>query len=101
MCKTTFVNEDYLKGYALEAIYRNLGDTKEIQSILECKPVEELFLANIAKEEQTNVVDLQTTSWKESLREKKVIWWEDLYNRDLSNRKIVRGLRKDDEFYPC
>ncbi|XP_020890743.1 uncharacterized protein LOC110230880 [Arabidopsis lyrata subsp. lyrata] len=93
MCKSHFVDYD-LKGFPLERIYEHLGETKEIQSILEPEADEQHLVANIV--ENADYVDRRVT-WNAALRDNQVVCWEDLYDRDVSNREIEMTTKENDK----
>ncbi|KAF3542698.1 hypothetical protein DY000_02000631 [Brassica cretica] len=93
MCKSHFVDYD-LRGFPLERIYNHLGETKEIQSILEPEADEQHLVANIV--ENADYVDRRVT-WNAALRDNQVVCWEDLYDRDVSNREIEMRTKENDK----
>ncbi|KAJ4873595.1 hypothetical protein Rs2_44710 [Raphanus sativus] len=93
MCKSHFVDYD-LRGFPLERIYEHLGETKEIQSILEPEADEQHLVANIV--ENADYVDRRVT-WNAALRDNQVVCWEDLYDRDVSNREIEMTTKENDK----
>ncbi|KAG7552342.1 hypothetical protein ISN45_Aa06g029460 [Arabidopsis thaliana x Arabidopsis arenosa] len=93
MCKSHFVDYD-LRGFPLERIYKHLDETKEIQSILEPEADEQHLVANIV--ENADYVDRRVT-WNAALRDNQVVCWEDLYDRDVSNREIEMTTKENDK----
>ncbi|XP_056851975.1 uncharacterized protein At3g43530-like [Raphanus sativus] len=93
MCKSHFVDYD-LRGFPLERIYEHLGETKEIQSILEPEADEQHLVANIV--ENADYVD-RIVTWNAALRDNQVVCWEDLYDRDVSNREIEMTTKENDK----
>ncbi|KAJ4868204.1 hypothetical protein Rs2_50243 [Raphanus sativus] len=93
MCKSHFVDYD-LRGFPLERIYEHLGETKEIQSILEPEADEQHLVANIV--ENADYVDRRVT-WNAALRDNQVVCWKDLYDRDVSNREIEMTTKENDK----
>ncbi|XP_020867822.1 uncharacterized protein At3g43530-like isoform X1 [Arabidopsis lyrata subsp. lyrata] len=91
MCRSKFKHTGDT-GYSLDAIYEAIGTTKEILSFLVPNPEEQHLLANIFIDEEDT--DSVADSWNDLLtQQNKVLFWNDLYEEDQSNREIVESTK--------
>ncbi|XP_024016723.1 uncharacterized protein At3g43530-like [Eutrema salsugineum] len=87
MCKTKF-RPFTLKGFPLSDLYETLGNTKDIQSILEPSADEEDMLAGIMEryEDPDNNDTIPDTWTSRIIDDGKPIFWKDMSLEDVKNR---------------